>query len=186
MSGQQYQAQTVFTGHNTKTINKRAGGTITLNVFTAADGREYQAWQADVANQALALIGQPVTVLFEQKINGNFTNYDLVSVAGVNGGMPTPSPVTQSEVTQAQATVLPAPEMPTPGLQGKARDIAIWRQSGLDRALTAFGIAGENPLEQLDKVIALTEKFIDYFENGSEAVLPKGGIPPQAGGEPTV
>ena len=183
MSGQQYQAQTVFTGHTAREVNTRFGAK-TLNLFTAADGREYQAWQADVANQALALIGQPVTVLFEQKINGNFTNYDLVSVAGGNGAASPPTPAGVGVATPTTAAPLPAPEMPEPGLQGKARDIAIWRQSGLDRALTAFGIAGANPLEQLDQVIALTEKFIAYFEGGPDAVLPKAETTTEA--EPTV
>lgn len=121
-------------------------------VFTAQGGREYSTFKGDVASKANGFLGQPVNVTYSEKQNGQYTNYTLEDVASTNGSAP-----------QQQAPA-PAPEEGAQHSPGK--EMKIHRQSALDRAITCFGIAGIDPLQNLDELYELSDQFIEYFNNG--------------------
>jgi hypothetical protein len=126
--------------------------------FEFEGGLKASTFNGGVASAATALVGQPVEIEYEEKQNGEYTNRTLLKVSAVNGNGAAPTASIQDHVEVAQNTAGPSHE--------ETRQLRIMRQSGLDRALTAFGIAGQDPIESLDEVYQLSDQFIDYFVNG--------------------
>jgi hypothetical protein len=126
--------------------------------FKDEQDRKFSTFKGDVASVATSLIGKPVELEFIAKENGEYTNRTLLKVSAVNGATPAPSTPT---------VVIPATEaVHTVGVTEPERQLRIMRQSALDRALTAYGIAQQDPLLELDAVYKLSDEFIDYFVNG--------------------
>lgn len=148
---------TVLIAHDQK-HGSNAKGPWTLNLFKAQDGNEYKTFENAIASQANALLGQTVTVEYEEKAAKD-PKYQ-------------PDRILESTVATPGATVAPAVPNAAPVAASSIddRQTMIMRQSALDRALTAFGIAGVDPLADLDSVLELSDQFIDYFIGGREAV----------------
>jgi hypothetical protein len=122
--------------------------------FKDENDLKFSTFKGDVASVATSLIGQPVEVEFESKQNGEYTNRTLLKVSAVEvaaGSASTPTEVTPSTNTYEDD-----------------RQLRIMRQSALDRALTAYGIAQLDPIESIDEVYKLSDEFIHYFVNGRE------------------
>lgn len=169
-----YTEQVVFTGHSAFQVNTRYGAK-TKNVFTDQQGREFQVWKQDIAAQLLATMGQTVTVNFEAKQNGSFTNYDVQSVGLPAGAVQQSAPPPQA----APAQTAPPPQQTVTQVDKDAR---ITRAAALDRALTAFGIEGLSPIANQAALIELSEEYVSYLRDGAETTT----AAPVAAAGPTV
>ncbi len=122
-----------------------AKGHWTKTVFTDANGTEFATFKGDVASVAQGFLNVPATISYTEEQKGQYTNLTLLAIVA-------------------------HPEAATPtttALSQEAREFRIMRQSGLDRALTAFGIAGQDPIQSLEELYQLSDQFIDYFVNGT-------------------
>ena len=131
------------------------------SVFVDDDGIEWTTFKGQLASQADALVGQTVELEGVETQRGEYVNRNLVSVkAHTNGNAPT--------VATPDVATLSADSTPnnSPSYE-ETRQLRIMRQSALDRALTAFGIAGQDPIQSIDEVYDLADEFIDYFVNGA-------------------
>lgn len=129
------------------------------NKFQAADGRKYETFDADVAGQAAGLLNLPVEITFDERHNGQYTNYDLLGIRATNGASPSVS----------------EPERGTPAGGDEERQMRIMRQSALERAILTFNTAGADPLEGQDALLELADQYIDYFVNGRQTA-PEGPV----------
>ncbi len=128
-----------------------AKGPWTKTVFTDQNGTEFATFKGDVASVAQGFINVPATISYMEEQKGQYTNRTLLAiVAASNGSVP------HAEVATPQAAAT----------SQEVRELRIMRQSGLDRALTAFAIAGQDPIQSLEELYQLSDQFIDYFVNG--------------------
>ena len=146
---------TTLTGLEQKTGSGKKGPWA-LSIFSAQNGQKYQTFESNIAAQANALIGRVVEIEFEEVERGEFTNNVLTSVTSATSGETPETASTTFRAVEASAV--------------DDRQTMIMRQSALDRALTAFGIAGVDPLTDLDAVLELSDQFIEYFVGGRNAV----------------
>lgn len=128
-------------------------GPYVRSVFKDADGVEWTTFKGELASQADALVGQTVEMEGNVEQNGQYTNRTLLKVSAVANGNLAP------KVDDFTYTVAPVES---------ERQLRIMRQSALDRALTAFGIIGQDPIAALEELFELSDQFIDYFVNGVE------------------
>lgn len=131
-------------------------GPYVRSVFKDADGVEWTTFKGPVASQAEALVGQTVELEGNEEINGQYTNRTLLKVSAVANGNAPVQPQGQTTATHDA------------GSYEQDRQLRIMRQSALDRALTAFGIIGQDPIAALEELFELSDQFIDYFVNGVE------------------
>src|SRR3990167_7439492 len=143
-------ATTVLVHHSTK-AGTTAKGTWVLNTFKANDGTEYQTFDAALASQALALMGQPVEIEFTPEERGNFVNNTIVGIAASTQT----TPILQQTYT-APPTV--------------AEIKPVDRNAGIARAIETFGVAGVDPLENQDALFELADVYATY---GALGVKPK-------------
>jgi hypothetical protein len=164
---QQYTETVVFVGHEVKSgMGQR--GPWTLNLFTDQQGRSFQTFDGPTASMALGLLNQPISVTFEAKQNGQFTNYEIKGILPAQGGVAVPVAAAPAPAAvQAAPPAQAAP--PSQGVTGAEKDARISRAASLDRALTAFGISQEDPLANLEDLYALANEFFDYITTGSTA-----------------
>lgn len=142
---------TTLVSHDQKSgTNKK--GIWTLNKFTAADDRQYDTFDKEIASKALGLLGQAVEVSYEERQNGDFTNYTLTDVGLHGNGAQAAAPVTVSR---------PAVD---------DRQTMIMRQSGLERAILSFAASNIDPVENQAELLELSDQYIDYFIGGRESV----------------
>jgi hypothetical protein len=128
--------------------------------FKDEQDRKFSTFKGDVASVATSLIGKPVELEFIAKENGEYTNRTLLKVTPVNGVVAAVTPVDSTDTVHIPVTQ-------NAGVSyDDTRQLRIMRQSALDRALTAYGIAQLDPIESIDEVYKLSDEFIDYFVNG--------------------
>jgi len=118
-------------------------------------GQEYNTWKVPVANQAQALLGQPITanVTVKPSADGQFMNYYFDSIAGADAGqlpgqIPMEGAVAQPAVPMAQPQGvtqqipvqqgIPMASPSSPGMDPK-RESRIVKQSSM---ATAFNFIG--------------------------------------------
>lgn len=134
----------------------------TRSDFEAANGMKFSTFKGDIASVAAALLNQTAEIEYTEKQNGQYTNRTLLGI--------TPRPeFGGAQVTHsAPATALHSPPSTHTASSSISpdRELRIMRQSALDRALTAFGIEGLNPIQDSDALFQLADEFIDYFNNG--------------------
>lgn len=131
-------------------------GPWTLSIFKTSGGQDFSTLDGGLASLASSLIGKPVEIEYEERTNAKgYKNFSLTGVQAVGAGEV--AVVTPDAGTYANGS---RPEY------GADKELRIMRQSALDRALTAFGIAGQDPLESINEVYDLADQFIDYFVNG--------------------
>ena len=117
-----------------------AKGAWTLTNFPASDGRKYQTFEGALASKAGALLGQPVKVSYEEKKNGQYTNYDLKGV----------------EAAEEGSAVQTAPPSKEDSYRTKEQ---ILYSTALGVAVSAFGHAGLDPVVQTDDLYQLADEF---------------------------
>ena len=174
-----YTESVIFTGHTGAfDVNTRYGQK-TKNVFVDSQGREFQVWKTDIAAQILATMGQSVTVQYEAKQNGQYTNYD---VKAVTGGVLT-TPMAPQLGTPNNAVTGPGPNVPNnlanPPVFAQAppqqaagesqddRQLRIMRQNAVGNAVLAFGAAGIDPIvNRLELLEFAQEVLLDFYING--------------------
>ena len=161
-----YTETVIFTGHTGAFDIETRYGQKTKNVFTDSQGREFQVWKTDVAAQIQATMGQAVTVQFEAKQNGQYTNYD---VKAVTGGVVT-APVAalsngQVPVQTAQPTGIAPPPQATESQDD--RQLRIMRQNAIGNAVLAFGAAGIDPVVNSAELLEFAQEvLLDFYFNG--------------------
>ena len=178
------QIQTTFVSHEPKSINGR-NGQYTLHIFRTADGTQFQTSKADIANKAYGIAfadgvatGKTLTVAYEQKQNGNYTNnviqqveegaVTLAAAPGApTGGAPTGGAPTGSSSGAAGGSQFMKKRDPDEAKQ-------IMRQSAVTAAFTAIQ-SGLVEVGKLGEVIVLAEKFVKYFEGGPAALVQAAG-----------
>lgn len=111
--------------------------------FGQAFSQNVTAWEGALASQAQALIGQQVQARVKVKINGQYTNYNLDSIAAAGSLPPSATPAPPATPVPAPA---PAPSGPyhapvplAPPISDQERQKLIVRQNVLG---TAFGFVG--------------------------------------------
>lgn len=140
-----------FTKHFVDQVNGKYG-LKTKNTFVTNDNRRFETWRPDVAAQVAAYLNQPVTVVYEQRVNGQYTN--LVIQGVVNDAAPAPS----QQTSPPPANVSSA---------SQAKEISIQRQSALKAAIHAFEVAGIDPVTEHAALVEWAETVaFDYFVNG--------------------
>lgn len=129
--------------------------------FELGTGVKVQTFKGEVASVARALVGQPVEVEYEETQNGQYTNRTLLSVSAIaNGDHATPATANPSPDSSNNHT------LSTQTVAEPERQLRIMRQSALDRALTAFGIAGQDPIEHQSELFDLARVYVDFFTTG--------------------
>lgn len=176
---QNFTETVTFVEHAQFEVNLKKGGSKTKNVFTDTTGREFQVWKQDVAAVIFATFGQPITVTGKAKPNGEWMNLDVEAampgVGTIDGGAPAPTTVVPPQATIAPqtATIAPPQASPAPAatsngaVTGAQKDARITRAAALDRALTAFGIAGHDPIANQDELFELSELYAEYLRDGA-------------------
>jgi hypothetical protein len=116
-------------------------GPWTKTAVVGGDGREYATFDGGLASQASALKGKVAKLTFKESVRGKYTNLDLESI----------------EEAEAGATPVPA------GSNSKKDEFRskeeIRYTAALDAALTAFGIAGVNPVTSVPELYELADEF---------------------------
>jgi len=158
-----YQDTVIFTGHSAFQVDTRFGQK-TKNVFTDTQSREFQVWKADIAAQLLASMGQQVTVQFEAKQNGQYTNYDVKGIIGGVVGAPAVTAATPAPSAPAQAAPPPQAQV---GETQDQKQLRIMRQNAIGNAVLAFGAAGIDPVENSAELLEFAQEvLLDFYING--------------------
>ena len=167
-----YTETVIFTGHTGAFDIETRYGQKTKNVFTDSQGREFQVWKTDVAAQIQATMGQSVTVQFDAKQNGQYTNYDVKAVTGgvVTAPAPTNGPVPVQHTTTPNA-LQPVPAQFFPPTQATEsqddRQLRIMRQNAIGNAVLAFGAAGIDPVVNNQELLEFAQEvLLDFYING--------------------
>lgn len=157
-----------FTQHYTDQIDTRYGSK-TKNTFVTDDGRRFETWKTDIAARVAASLELPLTILFEQKTNGQYTNLEIKDLVQ-NGSAPTqPSPAQQIVSEMNRGVTAPAPQA-QPSVSQKEKEVSIQRQSAVKSALQAFEIAGIDPITNSSELLEYADTVLfDYFQNGLRA-----------------
>jgi hypothetical protein len=138
-----------------KTVNTARGSG---DVYTVEADRKYTTWKRDIAQAAKELIGQDAEIAYSEQQKGDFTNYYIDSVLPLRGTAPdferAPGPVPQD-----------------------VKEQRIMRQTAAKVAVEQLRYF--TPDDQTkEMLVALTEMWHDYFENGwPEVDAVPGGFP---------
>jgi len=160
-----YQDTVIFTGHSAFQVDTRFGQK-TKNVFTDTQSREFQVWKADIAAQLLASMGQQVTVQFEAKQNGQYTNYDVKGILGVAASVVPAVPAPGQAAPTLQSAGAPPPQAQVGETQDQ-KQLRIMRQNAIGNAVLAFGAAGIDPVENSAELLEFAQEvLLDFYING--------------------
>ena len=146
-------AVTVLTGHESNS-GVNAKGTWVLNSFTGQDGQKYKTFDNDIAAQAFSLMGQTVSIEFEEKPARDPRYGPDKFITSIAASTQT-TPILQQTYT-APPTV--------------AEIKPVDRNAGIARAIETFGVAGVDPLENQDALFELADVYATY---GALGVKPK-------------
>ena len=154
-----------FTGHTGAFDIETRYGQKTKNVFTDSQGREFQVWKTDVAAQIQATMGQSVTVQFEAKQNGQYTNYDVKAVTG--GVVTAPAAAPQQTAPAPNGAAPPQQTAPQSTESQDDRQLRIMRQNAIGNAVLAFGAAGIDPVVNNQELLEFAQEvLLDFYING--------------------
>lgn len=151
-------AQVTFGQHYQDVIETKFG-TKTKHTFVTDDGTRYEAWKAPIAARIAASMSEPLTILFEKKVSGQYTNLEIKDVLGdVPVSVPTPDEIPTRTMS------VNSPEA------GKAKEeritrLAIWKTAF--EAFTALAVADGGPDSAYNPVLnpGLVEDFVnEQFE----------------------
>ena len=154
----QFSDEKVFDGTSQKT-----GKPYSKHLFVGPDGKDFVTFNSGVATAARAGLAGPITILFDEEQNGQYTNRTIREVVDE------PQSENVTPITSAP-TVAAEPKAPeggtTPRQYLDQRETRILRQSALSRAIAAFEAAGLNPVTDSEALLELAEEYKSYFENG--------------------
>jgi hypothetical protein len=119
-------------------------GPWTKSAAVCADGNEYATFDGRLASKATSLVGQPVTLSFETSQRGKYTNLDLKDVEAAS-----------SDAVQAPVA---APAAASKSDQFRSKE-ELRRTAALELAITAFGVAAQDPISQTPEVYELAEEY---------------------------
>lgn len=177
----QQQVATTFTAHRSEQKTGGRNGTWTNHVFTAADGTEFETGSQTLANQAYALLNQPITATYESSQYGP----KLKAVtAGHAAGAPTAVAGASAPAPTAGA---PAPNQGAPAGGGGSteREARITRMGALNSALKAIEIGVLPKPANRDQLFQMADIIVGYAVHGRQAGTQAAAtsLPAAAGGD---
>jgi len=129
-------------------------------------GDGYNELDADIAAQLLASMGQQVTVQFEAKQNGQYTNYDVKGILGVAASVVPAVPAPGQAAPTLQSAGAPPPQAQVGETQDQ-KQLRIMRQNAIGNAVLAFGAAGIDPVENSAELLEFAQEvLLDFYING--------------------
>lgn len=129
-------------------------GPWTKTAVVGGDGNEYATFDGALASKAAALKGQTAKITFESTQRGKYTNLDLKDIEGSSG-----APVTT-----------PAAGSPAAIKNDQFRTKEeLRRTAALEIAVTAFGVAGLDPVTQVPELYELTSEFELFLSQADES-----------------
>lgn len=130
-----------------------ARGGWTLSIFEGGDGREYTTLKGDLASKVKANDGALFSVSYEERQNGQYTNYGLLD----------------ADVAPEGAKPLAAPAAASSGGKGEFRSPEqIIRSSALGIAVSAFEAAQADPVNDLAGLLETAVVFERFITEGIE------------------
>lgn len=134
-------------------------GTKTKHTFVTDDGTRYESWKAPIAARIAASMSEPLTILFDKKVSGQYTNLEIKDVLG--DALPSMSVSDNAEEPVSTRTVnVNSPEA------GKAKEeritrLAIWKTAF--EAFTALAVADGGPDSAYNPILnpGLVEDFVN-------------------------
>lgn len=125
-------------------------GPWTKSAVVAGDGREYATFDGALASKAADLKGQAAKITFEETQRGKYTNLDLKDIEEAAAGAPVVSGVAKSDQFRSKEE--------------------LRYTAAMELAVTAFAVAGANPVTDVPALYELADEFYTRLEQvGEEA-----------------